>query len=45
MFSYLANPHRFMKLSRPLVPVCYALATLLIGWSIWQALYIVPPEI
>ncbi len=44
MFSYLANPHRFMKLSRPLVPVCYALATLLIGWSIWQALYIVPPE-
>jgi len=44
MISYLANPHRFLKVSRVLAPVFYALAGLMIGYSIWQGLYVVPPE-
>ena len=44
MFSYLANPHRFMKLSRWLAPICFGLAALLVSWSVWQALYVISPE-
>lgn len=44
MLSYLANPHRFLKVSAWLAPVFYALAGLMVGYSIWQGLYVVPPE-
>ncbi|MEM9669584.1 MAG: heme ABC transporter permease CcmC [Pseudomonadota bacterium] len=44
MISYLANPHRFMTFSRYAVPVCFAAAALMIAFSVWQALWIVPPE-
>ena len=44
MLSYLANPHRFMAFSRIAQPVLYTLAALLIGFSVWQGLYVVPPE-
>lgn len=43
MISYLANPHRFMRVSIWLAPVLYTLAVLMIGFSVWQGLYIVPP--
>ena len=44
MFSWFANPLRFMRLSNWLAPVCYALAALLIGWGLWQGLWIVPKD-
>lgn len=44
MFSYLANPHRFLKVSAWLAPVFYTLAAVMIAYSIWQGLYVVPPE-
>jgi len=44
MLSYLANPHRFMAFSRIAQPVLYTLAATLIGFSVWQGLYVVPPE-
>ncbi len=44
MISYLANPHRFMKLSGTLQPLLYALGAALIAYSVWQALWVVPPE-
>ncbi len=44
MISYLANPHRFMVFSRIAQPIFYGLAALMIGFSIWQGLFIVPPE-
>lgn len=44
MISYLANPHRFMRLSGALTPWLYGLAVLLIAYSLWQGLWVVPPE-
>ncbi|MEL7451966.1 MAG: heme ABC transporter permease CcmC [Pseudomonadota bacterium] len=44
MISYLANPHRFMALSDWLAPALYALAMAMIAYSVWQGLYVVPPE-
>ena len=44
MISYLANPYRFMKLSGMLQPLLYALGAALIAYSVWQALWVVPPE-
>ena len=44
MISYLANPHRFMAFSRYAQPVFYGLAALLIGYSVWQGLFVVPAE-
>ena len=44
MISYLANPHKFMAFSRIAQPVCYTLAAFLIGFSVWQGLFVVPPE-
>ena len=44
MISYLANPHRFMVFSRIAQPVFYTLGALMIGYSVWQGLYVVPPE-
>ncbi|MCF6328248.1 MAG: heme ABC transporter permease CcmC [Henriciella sp.] len=44
MWSILANPHRFMGFSRYAVPVCYVIGTLLFGWAMYQALWVVPPD-
>ena len=44
MFSWFANPHRFLSLSGWLAPACYMLATILIGWGIWQGLWMVPRD-
>jgi len=44
MISYLANPHRFMKVSRILAPAFYLLAAGMIAYSVWQGLWVVPPE-
>jgi len=44
MLSFLANPHRFMAVSHLAQPVLYLAAAGLIGFSVWQGLYIVPPE-
>ncbi len=44
MWSFLANPHRFMVFSRAAVPICFALGTLLIGWSLYNGLFVVPPD-
>ena len=44
MFSWFANPHRFLVLSNWLAPVCYALAGLLIAWGLWQGLWVVPRD-
>jgi len=44
MWSILANPHRFMQASRYAIPICYLVGTLLFGWSLYQAIWIVPPD-
>lgn len=44
MISAFANPHRFMALSRWLAPASLAIGIALIAWSVWQGLWIVPPD-
>jgi heme exporter protein C len=44
MFSWFANPYRFLSLSNWLAPLCYALGALLIAWGLWQGLWIVPKD-
>lgn len=44
MFSWFANPHRFLKLSDWLAPAFYALAALGILWGLWQGLWVVPKD-
>ncbi|MDJ0921799.1 MAG: cytochrome c biogenesis protein CcsA [Henriciella sp.] len=44
MWSFLANPHRFMGFSRLAVPICFAIGALLIGWSLYNGLMVVPPD-
>lgn len=44
MWSYLANPHRFLKFSAVAAPVFYALALVCIGWGLWQGLWVVPKD-
>ncbi len=44
MWSAFANPHRFLKLSDWLAPLCYGLGALAIGWGLWQGLWVVPPD-
>lgn len=44
MISFFANPHRFMALSRWLAPACLAVGVLLIAFSVWQALWVVPQD-
>ena len=44
MFSWFANPHRFLKLSDWLAPACYVLAAVGILWGLWQGLWIVPKD-
>ncbi len=42
--SYFANPHRFMAFSKSVTPWFYIGAGALIAYSIWQALFVVSPE-
>ena len=42
MWSYLANPHRFMRFSDYAVPISGALGALLFCYSLWQGLFVVP---
>ena len=44
MLSYLANPLRFMRFSRLAVPISFALGALMIGWSLYNGLLVVPPD-
>ena len=44
MLSYLANPLRFMRFSRLAVPISMALGAVMIGWSLYNGLFVVPPD-
>ncbi|NQY38711.1 MAG: cytochrome c biogenesis protein CcsA [Henriciella sp.] len=44
MLSYLANPLRFMRFSRLAVPICFALGIVMVGWSLYNGLLVVPPD-
>ncbi|MBY9065885.1 heme ABC transporter permease CcmC [Hyphomonas sp. WL0036] len=44
MWSYFANPHKFLGLSNWLAPVFYIAGALCIGWGLWQALWIIPKD-
>ena len=44
MWSYFANPHKFLRLSDWLAPVFYAAGTLCILWGLWQGLWVVPKD-
>ena len=44
MFSWFANPHRFLMLSSWLAPLFSAAAALLIAWGLWQGLWMVPKD-
>lgn len=44
MWSYFANPHKFLRLSDWLAPLFYGAGTLCILWGLWQGLWIVPKD-
>ncbi|MGC6498820.1 MAG: heme ABC transporter permease CcmC [Henriciella sp.] len=44
MWSFLANPHRFLVFARYAVPVSYGVGLCLFAWSLYQALWRVPPD-
>ena len=44
MIRAFANPHRFMALSRWLAPACLGVGALLMVWSVWQGLWVVPQD-
>ncbi|MEM8633771.1 MAG: heme ABC transporter permease CcmC [Pseudomonadota bacterium] len=44
MISYLANPYRFMTFSRYAAPICFGASGLMIAFSVWQGLWVVPAE-
>ena len=44
MFSWFANPHRFLVLSNWLTPICYGLGAILIAYGLWQGLWVVPKD-
>jgi heme exporter protein C len=44
MWSYFANPHKFLRLSDWLAPTFYAVGTLCIVWGLWQGLWVVPKD-
>jgi heme exporter protein C len=44
MLSVFANPARFLALSNWLAPLLYAASLALIGWGLWQGLWVVPPD-
>lgn len=44
MWSYFANPHKFLRLSDWLAPAFYALGAACILYGLWQGLWIVPKD-
>ncbi len=44
MFSYLANPQRFMRISGPVAIGASVLAAGLLSFGIWHGLFVAPPE-
>jgi heme exporter protein C len=44
MWSYFANPHKFLRLSDWLAPVFYALGAVCILYGLWQGLWVVPKD-
>lgn len=44
MWSYFANPHKFLRLSDWLAPAFYALGTACILYGLWQGLWVVPKD-
>ena len=44
MWSYFANPHKFLRLSDWLAPVFYALGVACILYGLWQGLWVVPKD-
>ncbi len=44
MWSILANPHRFMGFSKWAIPAGFALGSVLIGISLYNGLFVVPPD-
>ena len=44
MWSYFANPHKFLRLSDWLAPVFYALGAACIVYGLWQGLWVVPKD-
>lgn len=44
MWSYFANPHKFLSLSAWLAPLFYMTGTLCILWGLWQGLWVVPKD-
>ncbi len=44
MWSYFANPHKFLSLSAWLAPLFYGAGALCILWGLWQGLWVVPKD-
>jgi heme exporter protein C len=44
MFSYLANPERFMRISGPVTAAAGALAAILLALGVWLGLFVAPAE-
>lgn len=44
MWSYFANPHKFLRLSDWLAPVFYALGAACILYGLWQGLWVAPKD-
>jgi len=45
MIQVFANPHRFMAFSKAAQPWLYGAGALMIAYSLWQAFYVVAPEL
>lgn len=44
MFSYFANPERFMRISGPIAAGSGVMAVVLLAWGFWLGLFVAPPE-
>lgn len=43
MWSFLANPHRFLVFSKIAIPISIGIGLLLAFWGLYQGLWVVPP--
>lgn len=43
-FHRLASPAQFLRISRIAMPACAMMGLVLMGWGIYQALYVTPPD-
>ncbi len=43
-FHTLASPAQFQRLTRAVVPMALVAAALFLGWGLWQALFVTPPD-